>query len=124
VRIILRDIGDTRPMLEALKTNGFDMSHVRLQKSCHNKGIIVDGEVVLLGSHNWSGDGTVYNRDASLIFHNRDVAQYFQTIFLYDWDNLARQKASAESAMPRLALSGEEPPEGSFRIPLESYFAQ
>jgi len=124
VRIILRDIGDTRPMLEALKTNGFDMSHVRLQKSCHNKGIIVDGEVVLLGSHNWSGDGTVYNRDASLIFHNRDVAQYFQTIFLYDWDNLARQKASAESAMPRLALSGEEPPEGSFRIPWESYFGE
>lgn len=124
VRIILRDIGDTRPMLEALKTNGFDMSKVRLQKSCHNKGIIVDGEIVAIGSHNWSGDGTVYNRDASLILFSKNAAQYFQKIFLYDWDELARQKVSAESAMPRLALSGEATPEGSYRLPWDSYFGE
>jgi hypothetical protein len=124
VRIILRDIGDTRPMLEALKTNGFDMSKVRLQKSCHNKGIIVDGEMVAVGSHNWSGDGTVYNRDASLILFSRDAAQYFQKIFLYDWENLARQKVSAESAMPRLAMSGEATPEGAFRVPWDAYFGE
>lgn len=124
VRIILRDIGDTRPMLEALKANGFDMSKIRLQKSCHNKGIIVDGEIVAVGSHNWSGDGTVYNRDASLILFSRTAAQYFQQIFLYDWNNLARQKVSAESAMPRLALSGEATPEGAFRLPWDSYFGE
>jgi hypothetical protein len=124
VRIILRDIGDTRPMLEALKTNGFDMSKVRLQTACHNKGIIVDGEIVALGSHNWSGDGTVYNRDASLILFNHDAAQYYQQIFLYDWNNLARQKASAESAMPQLAAAHEEAPEGSFRVPWDSYYGE
>jgi phosphatidylserine/phosphatidylglycerophosphate/cardiolipin synthase-like enzyme len=124
VRIILRDIGDTRPMLEALKTNGFDMSKVRLQTSCHNKGIIVDGEVVALGSHNWSGDGTVYNRDASLIFFNRDVAQYYQQIFLYDWNNLARQKVSAETEMPQLAMAREDVPEGAFRVPWDAYFGE
>jgi hypothetical protein len=124
VRIILRDIGDTRPMLEALKTNGFDMSKVKLQKSCHNKGIIVDGEIVAVGSHNWSGDGTVYNRDASLILFSKTAAQYFQQIFVYDWDHLARQKVSAESAMPRLALSGEATPEGAFRLPWDAYFGE
>lgn len=124
VRIILRDIGDTRPMLEALKANGFDMSKVRLQKSCHNKGIIVDGKVVAIGSHNWSGDGTVYNRDASLILFSPAAAQYFQKIFLYDWDNLARQKVSAESAMPMLALSGEPTPEGAYRLSWDSYFGE
>lgn len=124
VRIILRDIGDTRPMLEALKTNGFDMSRVKLQKSCHNKGIIVDGEIVAVGSHNWSGDGTVYNRDASLILFSRTAAQYFQQIFIYDWEHLARQKVSAESAMPRLALSGEATPEGAFRLPWDAYFGE
>ena len=124
VRIILRDIGDTRPMLEALKTNGFDMSKVKLQKSCHNKGIIVDGEIVAVGSHNWSGDGTVYNRDASLILFSKTAAQYFQQIFLYDWNNLARQKVSAESAMPRLALSGEATPEDAFRLPWDAYFGE
>jgi len=124
VRIILRDIGDTRPMLEALKTNGFDMSRVKLQKSCHNKGIIVDGEIVAVGSHNWSGDGTVYNRDASLILFSKTAAQYFQQIFVYDWDHLARQKVSAESAMPRLALSGEATPEGAFRLPWDAYFGE
>lgn len=124
VRIILRDIGDTRPMLEALKTNGFDMSKVRLQKSCHNKGIIVDGEIVAIGSHNWSGDGTVYNRDASLILFSKDAAQYFQKIFLNDWEHLARQKVSAESAMPMLAMAGEATPEDAFRVPWDAYFGE
>ena len=77
-----------------------------------------------VGSHNWSGDGTVYNRDASLILFSKTAAQYFQQIFLYDWNNLARQKVSAESAMPRLALSGEATPEGAFRLPWDAYFGE
>jgi phosphatidylserine/phosphatidylglycerophosphate/cardiolipin synthase-like enzyme len=100
VKIILRDIADTRPMLEALQAYGFEMTRVRLQKACHNKGIIVDSKIVCLGSHNWSGDGTVYNRDASLIFYNADIAKYYEEIFLYDWNNLARQKTISETMMP------------------------
>jgi hypothetical protein len=106
VRIILRDIGDVRKMLEALQLRKFDMSKVKLQKACHNKGIIVDSKVVALGSHNWSSDGTTTNRDATLIIHDPAVAAYYEQVFLFDWDNQARQKAPSAKDMPVVAKPG------------------
>ena len=58
VHIILRNLPGARQMLEALQLRGFDASKIRLQGTCHNKGIIVDSRAVALGSHNWSSDGT------------------------------------------------------------------
>src|SRR5262249_34670634 len=104
-RVILRDGGDARGMLEALKAQGFRTDRVRLLKGCHTKGIIVDGEAVLVGSHNWSGDGTTANRDASLIVRDPSAAAYFAELFLFDWEHRARARVSADraGAMPRLA---------------------
>jgi PLD-like domain len=108
VRIILRNEGDVGSMLEALQYQGFDMDKVRLQLGCHNKGIIVDSnvpgsEIVVVGSHNWSSDGVVHNRDASLIFYNGAIASYFADVFQYDWDTLAHQRALSEVAPSDLA---------------------
>jgi hypothetical protein len=102
VRIILRD-GDTREMLEALKNRGFDMNQIKLLKGCHNKGILVDSEIAVVSSQNWSGDGVQFNRDAGLIMYNAKIAKFYQEIFLYDWDSRAHQKAVAELAMPLVA---------------------
>ena len=76
---------------------GIDTSLVRIQTRVHNKGIVVDSTTVALGSHNWSGDGTLRNRDATLIIHNEEAAQYFERIFLADWTTLARQGSSDQS---------------------------
>ena len=92
VRIILRNLPDARQMLEALQLRGFDASKIRLQGTCHNKGIIVDSRAVALGSHNWSSDGTTKNRDATLIIHDPEVAAYYEQVFLLDWENQARQQ--------------------------------
>jgi hypothetical protein len=124
VRIILRDIGDTRKMLEAMEADGFDMDRVKVQRSCHTKGIIVDGQTVLVGSHNWSSQGTTANRDASLIFFDPRVAKYYQDIFLRDWKTIARQRLVGERAMPRVvsgASRGPTPP-GMVLVPWGSYF--
>jgi phosphatidylserine/phosphatidylglycerophosphate/cardiolipin synthase-like enzyme len=127
VFIILRDIGDSRKMLEALRYRGFPPSCIKLQKACHNKGIILDSEVVVLGSHNWSSPGTTANRDASLIIHDPGVAGYYQKIFLYDWNHQARQKASAVERMPVVhrpragARAAEEIPAGVVRVPWGAY---
>jgi hypothetical protein len=107
VRIIFRDIGDVRGRLEALKDHGFDMRGVRLHPKCHTKGIVVDGERVLIGSHNWTNDGTLFNRDASLIFFHAGIARYFQDLFLYDWENWSRQRTLFEGLAVEL-LSPEE----------------
>jgi hypothetical protein len=102
VRIIVRDLPDTRAQLEALQDFGFDMSLVKTLPATHTKGVIVDSKVVVVGSHNWSNDGVLYNRDASLIFHDADVAAFYQEIFLYDWQR-ATHRLRFESAMPVLA---------------------
>lgn len=71
------------------------LSAVKIQNGGHNKGLVVDSNVVMLGSQNWSGDGVIRNRDASLIIYNADAAQYYEQIFLHDWANMA-QPASAK----------------------------
>ena len=80
---------------EALQAQGFPAETIRLQTGCHNKGIIVDGKVVAVGSHNWSSDGTTANRDATLVIHSPDVAAFYQQIFDFDWANLAHQKVDS-----------------------------
>jgi len=100
VKIILRNEGDVRSMLEALRNKGFPEQNIKLQSGCHNKGIIVDSKIALVGSHNWSSQGVTRNRDASLIFYNADIARYFEAIFMYDWNTLAYQVAATETAMP------------------------
>jgi hypothetical protein len=106
VRIILRDIGNPRAMLEALQAYGIDpVKYVKLQPACHNKGIIVDDRLVCLGSHNWSGDGTCYNRDASLIFDNPDIVAYYTKASALA-PNLPLPRSRAMPALPRPGSRG------------------
>ena len=80
--------------LEQLRTMGLDVvTRVKIQKNVHNKGIIVDGATVLVSSQNWSADGTLHNRDAGVIIYHQEAAQYFQQVFLHDWEHLAAAKA-------------------------------
>lgn len=97
VRIILRDLPGAREVLEGLVAHGFDAESIRFQAGCHTKGILIDGEIAVVGSHNWSNDGTTLNRDASLIFHSPEVTRYFREIFEHDWEHLARRRLSSET---------------------------
>src|SRR5262245_66535973 len=105
VRFIFRNIGPIRKKLESLQAAGFNMSRIRTQAGCHTKGIIVDSETILLGSHNVTNQGVQVNRDASLLIRHAGIAQYFEKVFLHDWDRLARP-AIREEAVP--ILSGTE----------------
>jgi phosphatidylserine/phosphatidylglycerophosphate/cardiolipin synthase-like enzyme len=51
----------------------------------HNKGIIVDGRIVLVSSINYSDNSIEDNREAGVIIENQDVAQWYLDIFDYDW---------------------------------------
>jgi hypothetical protein len=117
-RFIVRDPAEFgNSAAEALKiyeTKGFNPDKIRFQPRCHNKGIIADGERMLVGSHNITNAGTTMNRDASLLIHHKGVAEYFAKIFAHDWrvaDRLARHLAPAPRMI--LALPGELPPPGT-----------
>jgi phosphatidylserine/phosphatidylglycerophosphate/cardiolipin synthase-like enzyme len=92
VRIIMSQYEAQGGALEQLKAVGFDMAQIRIQLNVHNKGIIVDSQVVAVGSQNWSDQGTQTNRDATLIIRHAGCARYFEQIFMHDWTTMAKQK--------------------------------
>ncbi len=90
VRIILSQFEKEGDWLDRLQATGMDLASVKIQTAVHNKGIVVDSKVVMLGSQNWSGDGVLRNRDASLIVHDEDAARYYEQIFLHDWMHMSK----------------------------------
>ncbi len=121
VRIIFRSFGsEDRDVISNAKDYGFDTNKIRKQKNCHTKGIIIDSEAVLMGSHNWTTAGTGFNRDASLIFYDAEIAKFYEEIFLYDWNRIGPARIDENLPPPVLAPAGGEtaPPSGYIAVPL------
>lgn len=120
VRIIMGSSGSAN-RIRKLVEKGFNPAAFRSQASIHNKGIIVDGETVLVSSTNWSGDGVLRNRDAGLIIKDAEIAGYYQDIFLDDWES--RATARVEDDPPVLvAAEGAPTPPGMVRMAWRDYF--
>jgi hypothetical protein len=119
VRIICRDMMK-QESLDVLIGLDFPKDVFRFQPACHNKTIIVDGKIVVFGSHNWSNEGVKTNRDASLIFDDPEIAAYLAEIYDYDWNTLAT--AHPTKARPRVAKDDEATPAGFKRVAFSSVF--
>jgi PLD-like domain len=119
VRVICRDMMK-QESLDVLIALDFPKEAFRFQPACHNKTIIVDGKVVMFGSHNWSNEGIKTNRDASLIFDDEEIAAYLAKVYDYDWTTLAT--AHPAKARPRVAKEGEATPDGFERVPFSTVF--
>lgn len=129
VRIIFRDakdfgrrsdLEDQQALIERLKDFGLKVTgdSLRIQPKCHTKGIVIDSEVTILGSQNFTNAGALFNRDASLLVRSPKVAKYFETIFLHDWKYLAHNDANQRARGVRRARPGEPTPEGYRRVSL------
>ncbi len=122
-RMILRRENDNLQFdLSQMKRRGIDVENqVKVLSNTHTKGIIVDGEQVLIGSHNWSSLGVTLNRDASLIFDDEEVAQYYAEAFEIDWERANEprlEEAVTEGVRP---AEGAAPPPGYVRMTLSDY---
>jgi phosphatidylserine/phosphatidylglycerophosphate/cardiolipin synthase-like enzyme len=123
VRVLVGGSQDTEHSEILVGVRGWKRSMFRKQKSkVHNKGILVDGKIAVVGSNNWSSDGTQYNRDASLIFYSRPIARYFTEVFLFDWDNLSRSIGPTPETAPVLAPEAGPTPLGMVRIPWRAWY--
>jgi V8-like Glu-specific endopeptidase len=118
LRIIVRGEFDAEKTVERLKKRGFDTNRIRLQDRCHTKGIIVDRRRVLVGSHNWTNQGALVNRDASLIFDDEEIARYFAEAFWFDWKKMARKSVEGGRRV-RVADGRESPPAGMVSVSLQ-----
>ncbi len=104
------------------KQKGVDIDNcLKTMDKHHTKGMVVDGKRVLIGSHNWSPDGVTLNRDASLIIHAADAANYYAEAFEIDWEraNKVAPKKFVKKPKPVHEAVGAEAPEGYVRVPLK-----
>ena len=69
----------------------------------HNKGMIIDGEKVLISSINWNENSVRNNREVGVIIKNDSIARYYRSAFLYD---LSLEEPSEKPGSP-LELIGE-----------------
>ncbi len=81
---LISSIGSTERI--PLEGRCADLAVSNLEK-IHNKGVIVDGERVLVSSINWNSNSPNFNREAGVIIEHTGVAQYFLTVFEDDWNN-------------------------------------
>jgi len=123
VRILVSNNQKTEHTERLVGVRGWRPEMIRRQTSrMHNKGILVDGKIAVVGSHNWSSDGTQYNRDASLVFYSRPIARYFKDVFLFDWDNLSKPVGSQPEVTPMLAPEMGSIPAGMVRISWRDWY--
>ncbi len=78
----------------------------------HNKGMVVDGDQVLISSINWNQNSVLQNREAGVIVENDHVGEYYSDIFLDDWRDTIEPIADAGrnvtvSVDENCVLSGE-----------------
>ena len=78
--------------------------------------MIIDSSIAMLGSHNWTNTGVLYNRDASLIVHHAAVAEYYEKIFEFDWNNLATQQIPESVPGVRTISPESDTPRGMRRV--------
>ena len=74
-------------------TKGYDTSAIVMSSDdtvtkLHNKGIIVDGEHVLVSSINWGDSALVRNREMGLLISSPTVAQVYMDSWHDDWQRV------------------------------------
>lgn len=122
VRVLVSNSQNAEHSDLLIAQRGWKRSKFRRQRSkMHNKGILVDGEIAVVGSNNWSTDGTQYNRDTSLVFFSRPIAEYFTEVFLFDWNQLSSPIGAPEAA-PIVAPEAGPTPPGMVRIPWQAWY--
>lgn len=85
-------------------TQGYDTSAIVMSGDdhvlkLHNKGIIVDGETVLVSSINWGGSALVRNREMGLLLTSEDVASVFESSWYEDWNRLDKETDSDQDRL-------------------------
>lgn len=125
VRIIVGPSQDSKHSDILIGTRNWKKEMFRQQSSkLHNKGILIDHKIAVVGSNNWSSDGTQYNRDTSLVFYSEEIAAYYNEVFMFDWDNLTREISKKISVTPIIAPEGAPTPEGMIRVSWQEWYEE
>ena len=85
VKIIVDQFLTDKLAVELLQKTGVDIKWDSTKVSTHNKLMIVDGKIVLIGSTNWSYYSFSKNHESNVIFNDRESAKEFELYFERLW---------------------------------------
>ena len=68
-----------------LMSKGIEVKYDSLKQTTHNKMLIIDNEIVILGSHNWGYSAFTKNNEASILIKDAKVAEYYNNYFEVLW---------------------------------------
>ncbi len=60
------------------------------KKITHNKMVIIDENVILIGSTNWTESSLSYANEANVVIKNKEIVGYFQEYFDYLWQDSSK----------------------------------
>ncbi len=86
-------------------SNGWDTAAVIMStdseiSSLHNKGMIVDDEIVLISSINWNANSILRNREMGIMIENPDLAAVYKSSWQEDWNRLDESTDSDGDTLP------------------------
>ncbi len=92
IKILLENsIRANRSLINSL--NGIENIEIKFdspEKITHNKMVIIDRNVILIGSTNWTESSLGYANEANVVIKNKEVVEYFQEYFDYLWQDSSK----------------------------------
>jgi len=85
VKIIVDQFLTDKGAVEILQKTGVDIKWDSTKLTTHNKLMILDGRVVLIGSTNWSYYSFSKNHESNVIFDDKESAKKFEQYFERVW---------------------------------------
>jgi len=72
---------------EYLAEKGISVKFDSEKITTHDKLVIIDDSVVLIGSHNWGSSALTKNNEASVLIRGSEIAEYYENYFEFLWKN-------------------------------------
>ena len=95
IREAVNELNDWEGDVEAIL-----MSENDTVTKLHNKGVIIDGESVLISSINWGDNSILRNREMGLIIHSQQVTAPYLESFWQDWNRFDMNTDTDIDGMP------------------------
>jgi phosphatidylserine/phosphatidylglycerophosphate/cardiolipin synthase-like enzyme len=77
----LNNTRQNKMVADSLQRAGVDVYFDPLNVTTHNKMILIDGEITILGSHNWSYYALERNNEVSVLIRSKEVTRAFERVF-------------------------------------------
>ncbi len=93
VKIIVDEYSKSNNAFDLLREEGVDIIYDSKSVTTHAKLVIIDGELVILGSTNFSYYGLEKNNEANVLIESSKIAEYYEEYFSGLWEDLIKNAA-------------------------------